>query len=75
MKYRVGTLREAGLEAKWTKTRNGAPIIKVRWPKAKPKHQRERWYYVDVSMWDMMKQLGVIEGFDGATLLADIFFI
>ena len=73
--YRVKPLREAGLEAKWTRTHKGAPIIVVRNPNSTEKHQRERWYRVDQKMFDDMQKVGILEAFDRATLLADIFSI
>ena len=75
MEYRVGTFREAGLEAKWSKTRSGQPCIFVRDPKGRGKHQRESWWLCDKTMFDLMKKEGIREGFDGATLLGDIFSI
>ena len=73
--YRVGPLREAGLEAKWSKSYGGEPYILVRDPSAKSEHQREKWWAVDDRMWDGMKARGIIEGFDSATLLGDVFYI
>lgn len=73
MKYSVKTIRHAGLEARWTRTRNGAPIMVTRNPNSEFKHQRERWWYVDKPMWDDMSSVGVAEAFDRHTLLGDIF--
>jgi len=75
MNYNVKTLRSAGLEAKWTKTRRGAPIMVARDPNSDQQHQRSRWWYVDRMMWELMQKLGVREGFDSATLLGDLFSI
>ena len=75
MKYSVKTLRAAGLEARWTHNRNGAPIIVCRDPLAKAKHQRETWWHIGQKMWDSMKEVGVREAFDRCTLLGDIFSI
>lgn len=73
--YIVSTFKEAGFEAKWTKTRTGAPIIKVRDPKSKHKHQREKWWLVSADMWKSMQKTNVQEGFDSHTLLGDIFYV
>lgn len=73
LRYRVGTLRAAGLEAKWTKNRAGAPIIVARDPRAKSAHQREQWWAVDATMWASMQRSGIRAGFDGATVLGDLF--
>jgi len=75
MNYSVKPMREAGLEAKWTKTRNGAPIIVARYPKAEEKHQRECFWFVDQKMFDNMQEVGIVEAFERATLLGDIFSI
>jgi len=71
--YRVSTFRQAGLEAKWSKTRQGEPYIAVRNPESKEAHQRERWWVCNQNMFDLMQKYGVAEGFDSATLLGDIF--
>ena len=73
IEYKVGPLRAAGLEAKWGRTRNGAPIILARWPDGR-EHQRNTWWCVDQSVWSSIKRDGVIKGFDNATLLGDVFF-
>ena len=75
MKLSVKTFRAVGLEARWTKTRNGAPCIVVRNPSAKHKHQKETWWMVDNAMWESAKKFGVMEAFDRHTLLGDIFSI
>ena len=75
MNYSVKPMREAGLEAKWTKTRRGAPIIVARYPKAEEKHQRELFWFVDQKMFDNMQEVGIVEAFERATLLGDIFSI
>lgn len=74
-KYSVKTLRAAGLEARWTRNRNGAPIIVVRDPAANLRHQRQTWWAVGQRMWDDMMKDGVREAFDQHTLIADIFSI
>jgi hypothetical protein len=73
LSYKVGTFRDAGLEAKWTKTRSGAPVIVVRDPKADLAHQRNKWWMVDAAMFENMKKDGVRPAFLGCTLIADIF--
>lgn len=75
LKYTVKSLREAGLEARWTRTSAGAPILAVRNPKSKEKHQREKWWAVDKHMWTDMQRSGILEGFDSHTLLGDMFSI
>lgn len=74
LQYRVDAFRDAGLEAKWTKVR-GAPMLVVRNPQATTKHQRNNWWVCDNSMFDLMGQVGIVEGFDQHTLLGDMFSI
>jgi len=75
LKYTVGTLRIAGLDARWGKTRRGAPILCARNPNSKAAHQRNKWWAVDKVMWGLMQKHGVVDGFDGATILGEYFFI
>jgi len=42
MKLSVKTFRAEGMEARWGKTRKGAPCIFARDPQAKAKHQRRQ---------------------------------
>lgn len=74
-RYSVKTLREAGLEARWTKTRNGAPIIVAHDPMASSEHQRKTWWTIDWATWKTMQKVGIREGFDRHTLLGNIFSV
>ncbi len=67
--YRVSTFREAGLEAKWSKTTAGQPYILARAVGTKS------WYVVASNMFERMKKVGVIEGFEEHTLLGDVLSI
>jgi hypothetical protein len=69
--HRVNTYREAGLEAKWTRNRNGRPVIVARKP-VLPGSSRT-WFQVTRDMFETMKSVGVREGFERCTLLGDIF--
>jgi len=69
MRYSVKALRDAGLEARWTRTRSGAPIIAAR------ASAKSRWYLVNVTMWSAMKQEGVLPAFERFTLLGDVFSV
>lgn len=75
MKYSVKTLRSAGLEARWTHNRSGAPIIVARDPQSTTAHQRNTWWHVGQTMWDAMKSIGIKPAFDQHTLLGDIFYV
>jgi hypothetical protein len=68
MKYTVSTIRSAGLQARWTRTRVGAPIIAAR-------AGQGTWFVIGRDMWDAMKSEGVKEAFDRFTLLGDIFSV
>ncbi len=73
--YSVATFRAAGLEAKCSRTRHGAPCYLVRNPHSSLSHQRQSWWMVDAAMWRAMNEDGVVEGFDRCTLLGDLFSI
>lgn len=75
IQYNVSSFRSAGLEAKWGRARNGAPFIFARDPEAKRPHQRETWWLVDGADFKRMQKVGIREGFNEATLLADVFSI
>lgn len=75
MKYRVSTLRTAGLEARWTRNDNGAPIIVARDPHATLEHQRKTWWRVGQTVWTAMRRDGIREAFNNHTLLGDVFSI
>lgn len=75
MKYQVKTFRDAGLVARWGKTRKGAPIIFLKSPYANTKHQRNNWWACDKSMFEIMQTDGIHKGFNDSTLLGDIFSI
>ena len=69
LQYKVATLRSAGLEAKWSKTRSGSPILVAR------ALGTSRWYYVDKDMWKHAQVVGIKEAFGDHTCLGDIFSI
>jgi len=71
----VGTMRKAGLAAKWGRLKGGAPAMFVRNPASDLKHQREKWWHFDEAMQKLMTAEGVVKGFDSATLLGGIFSI
>ena len=74
MRYVVKTFRDAGLKAKWGKTRHGAPCIFASWPDGM-RHQRDTSWLVDAGMWKLMGEHGMVEGFDQATCMGDVFSI
>jgi hypothetical protein len=71
LNYTVGSLRAEGLEAKWTKTSAGAPIIVAR---TKPGN----FYAISDAMFGEMllsETQTVREIFESHTLLGDIFSV
>lgn len=68
MDYKINTFRAAGLQAKWGKV-NNRPAIFARNSNSTP------FYLVNKSMWKLMKENGIIKGFEQATALADIFSV
>ena len=73
--YRVSPLRAAGLDAKWSKTSTGRPVIVARDPNSSNAHQRDIWWTVDSMMWGAIEKYGIIDGFNSATLLGGVFSI
>jgi hypothetical protein len=69
MKYQVGTFRDAGLQAKWRRTRNGAPIIIVR------QEDEKTWMAVTDRTWKDMKERGIMEGFHMHYTFIDYFSV
>jgi hypothetical protein len=84
----VGSIRAAGLMAKWGRSRRGAPVMLIkatpgqifnypalRMTEGKPclPHQSANWYRVDQGMYDRACKEGWVAAFDGCTLLADMF--
>lgn len=69
MRYIVSTFRDAGLEAKWKKTRAGKPYISARLPGEKV------WWYVNSAMWMAMQSRGIMQGYKDSVLLGDILSI
>ena len=71
----VSTFRNAGLEAKWSRLRNGCPIIVLRYPKSEYVHMRTTWWFLTRQMHNTMKEVGILEGFERHTLLGDMFSV
>lgn len=71
----VHEYRAAGLEAKWSRTRAGAPAIFVRNPNATAEHQRTKWWFVSRAMFEGMQKRNAVDVFNEHTLLGDIFSI
>ena len=68
--YKVGLFKRAGLEAKWSRTSKGAPIIVARI------YGSRTWCAVDNRMWDAIKRSGkVMDTFKNYTVLVDFFSI
>lgn len=75
MKYSVKDIRAVGLEAKWTHTNRGAPIIVARDPNSKYQHLRETWWCIDDKTWKRAEKVGIKQAFEENNLLGNIFSI
>lgn len=69
MEYNVQTVRAAGLQARWTRTRSGAPIIAARL------NDNDTWYVIHDSMWREAQNIGLLEAFKGYTALGEFFSV
>lgn len=67
MIYNLQYIRDAGFEARWTRTRNGAPIIEA--------NDGHGWYVVDGRMWDRAYAVGLRQAFEEFTTLGKFFSI
>jgi hypothetical protein len=67
--YRVSTFREAGLEAKWSKTQSGRPYLVAKQVSSKT------WFVITARMFERMKKVGVFNAFEEHTLLGDVLSI
>lgn len=67
--YRVGTFREVGLDAKWSKTGRGEPYIGVKLP------EQKTYTVCDAQMFKTMEREGIKQGYETHTVLGDIFSI
>ena len=70
MKYSVKEIRKLGYEARWTRTRSGAPIIVARKPGGSG-----TWFAIDKNLWDAAKTMGFDAAFESHTMLGDIFSV
>lgn len=71
IQYKVGELRAAGLEAKWGRTRSGAPILLAR----DPDRSSTIWWVVDARMWARAQMVGVLEAFRESIMLGEFFSV
>jgi hypothetical protein len=69
MKFNIATVRTSGLEAKWGRTRHGAPAIFARKPGT------QTWWMITKSMWADAQSEGLASAFERHTMLGDIFSI
>jgi hypothetical protein len=70
MDYNVKTIRVTGLDARWTRTRKGAPIIAAR-----DSSRSATWFVIDADMWKRAAAVGIRQAFREYTLLGDMFSI
>ena len=69
MEHIIKTFQDAGLEAKWSKTKAGKPCILTR------KKNTKKWWLCNEIMWSQMHKHGIRQGYDNCTLLGDVFSI
>lgn len=67
--YTVGAVRAAGLQARWTRTRRGGPILSA----FRPEHNA--WYVIDGRQYERAKVVGYKQAFEEATALGKFFSI
>lgn len=67
--YTVGTLRAAGLEAKWGRTRWGKPALFAREP------GDQHWWMVGATMWERARVVGVLAAFHESMITAKHFSV
>lgn len=67
--YRVSTFREAGLEAKWSKSKKGTPYLLAK------QVEQKTWFVVTSDMFSRMKEVGVSQGFEEFTVAGNVFSI
>jgi hypothetical protein len=68
MRYIIQTFKDAGLQARWTRTRTGAPIISA-------KAEDGNWYVVDARCWEQAQKIGLKEAFENYNALGKYFSI
>jgi hypothetical protein len=69
LEYKTLTFRLAGLDAKWSKTSKGAPIIVA-------KVLGGRWYAITAGMWKEIQRSGKVrDTFEDYTALGSFFSI
>lgn len=67
--YTVGALRTAGLKARWTRTRKGAPILSAY------NTAHSCWYVVDNRQYERAKTVGYKQAFEEVTVLGRFFSV
>jgi hypothetical protein len=71
LRYTVGTVRAAGLDARWTKTNAGAPIIAAR----RADVGGGMWYVLDREIWGSAQKVGLATAFEQHCALGKYFSI
>ena len=71
MKYTVGYIRSQGIECRWTKNRNGAPII-VGTTDRVDRKGNPIWSVICGDMWKRAEAVGLKQAFHEYTALIDL---
>jgi len=74
MEYNVSYIRSQGIECKWGRTSNGAPIIVGKTDRKNGKGEHI-WAWIDNEMWRDARVMGLREAFDAHTALIDYFSV
>ena len=71
MKYNVSTIRASGIECKWTRTRNNAPIIVGRVEGI----GGGKWYAICDRTWKSAEKVGILQAFKEHNALGNFFSV
>ena len=72
--YTVKAIRAQGIECRWTRTRNGAPIIAALTDTRDRKGER-MWMVIDSTVWERAHAVGLKQAIDEASAFLNFFSI
>lgn len=74
MQYTVGWIRSQGIECKWSRSRNGAPII-IGKTSSLDRTGQPIWSVIDTDMWNRAKVVGLPQAFEEHTTFIGLFSV
>lgn len=74
LSYTVGAIRDAGIECRWSRTRNGAPII-IGKTDTVSRDGNHMWAVIDAGMWKRAEVVGIARAFKEHTALIGFFSV